>query len=276
MLVGAVETSIEDLINQKGPKAAAHYLKYQKTIQQEVRQLIQKENIRCDLENRSLYYFQNESSVGEYYENSISVNPPKFAHGIAAYLRKNGVHMYENTPLLSTTGKTAHTPGGTITFDTIINARGTSEINKDLANYVTTICVTRTLTKKEIQQVETLNRSMFFCDGKKSYHYGKITHDRRLLIGYGDVRRKSLAAKAKLHAPHVRSIQRFMKQMLGMNPEMEYAWSAAFSLTQKPLPYVSLSDNAVGGAGTQIASIAAASYLASRLLKHKHPLENVF
>lgn len=276
MLVGAVETSIEDLIQEQGPKAASAYLHYQKFTQKDVLRLIKKEGIRCDLEERPLYHFHTESSAGVYFEKSISVNPRKFAHGIAAYLRKNGVRIHENTRLLRVTKNIAHTPGGSVAFDTIIHARGTSLKNTDLTNYLTTICVTRTLTKKEIQRVKSMHRAMFFCDGKKSYHYGKITHDKRLLIGYGDVRQSSSKTKASLHAPHVRSIQHFMKRVLGMNLTIDSAWSAAFSLTSKPLPYVSLSENAVGGAGTQIASIAAASYLVSRLMGHKHPLTQIF
>ncbi|RJQ35068.1 FAD-binding oxidoreductase [Candidatus Parcubacteria bacterium] len=277
MLVAQLETApIERLATLYGRRAAVRYAQALKDAQGEVRRLIRKGEIACEYKKHSLKFFKNESGKGKHLEESISVNPIKFIQGMAQYLRSRGVVIYENTSLRKVQENIAVTPQGTIRFEHIAYALGTSVRHKTLENYVTTICVTRPLSSKKIRRLRHAGKEMFFHDERQSYLYGKITQDRRLLVGYGDVRRKSTGAAARLHVPHVRSIKRYIRRAIGANVSVHRAWSAAYSLSKKPLPYVSVSRGIIGGAGTQIATIAIASYLASAILGEKHPLNRLF
>ena len=117
------------------------------------------------------------------------------------------------------------------------------------------------------------------CDEIWSFCYAKeknVPKDKEGMFGYGDVYKTSSKTVATLHAPHVRKIKRLLKRIVGRNPRIHRAWSAAFALSKRPLPYISVSKGVVEGAGTQIAAIAVASYFSSALLHKKHPLARVF
>lgn len=278
MLVAQLEsTPIEKLAQLYGPRAAARYERALKGAQQEVRRLMQNGAVACEYRDVSLKVFKDESGKGEHLEKSISLNPVKFIQGMAQHLRSRGVVIYENTPLGSVQKNLAKTSQGTITFERIAYALGTSQKHRSLANYMTTICVTRPLSAKRIHRLRRAGRDMFYNeDGGHSYHYGKITWDRRLLVGYGDVYKPSSRAATPLHAPHVRKIRRFLKRTIGLSPRIHRAWSAAYALSKRPLPYISVSRGVLEGAGTQIAAIAIASYFSSALLRKKHPLGRLF
>ena len=278
MLVAQLETTpIERLAVLFGKRVATLYARALKDAQAEVRQLMRKGTVDCEYRDLDLKVFKGKSHVGEHLEKSISLNPVKFIQGMAQYLRSRGIVIYENTPLCGVNANIARTTQGTIRFNRIAYALGTSQKHKSLANYMTTICVTRQLSVQKVRKLRRAGREMFYNENEgHSYHYGKITRDRRLLVGYGDVCKTSSKTVATLHAPHVRKIKRLLKRIVGRNPRIHRAWSAAFALSKRPLPYISVSKGVVEGAGTQIAAIAVASYFSSALLHKKHPLARVF
>lgn len=276
MLESELEIPRELIEKRHGKRSARTYIRAQKAAQQEVRRLIKRERMACDYEEKALHYFKNGLQKGTFVEKSISVDPVRFARGMKIYLQKRGVSIFEHTPLINVRKNTAITKRGSISFRHIVYALGTSQKHPAICNYVTTICVTRRLSQKRLREFQASGRSMFFYDERQSYHYGKITRDKRLLIGYGDVQRVSPKVHAPLHIPHVRSIKRFIRRALGANLSIHRAWSAAYALSRKPLPLVSVRRGILGGAGTQIASIAAASYFASTLAGERHALGNLF
>ncbi|MBU0750328.1 FAD-binding oxidoreductase [Patescibacteria group bacterium] len=317
MLVKELETASWDAVAKRyGKKAATAYAQAQVDAQLEVAQIIKEGKIddcgyakddfyllmrtvwspakrrsehklrralgmKSDfLDPRTLHAEFNTSKFefGERLEGSISVNPLAFSHGVARYLRSRGVRIYENTPLITVKGGKAQTPNGEISFSTIVYARGTAEKGRHLVTYLTSIGVTRPLTKEELQSFHLRDKDMFLDEESRgSYHYGKITADDRILIGYGDVLVRSDVAHAPLHVPHYEEIKRFIQSTFG-SIALEYAWSGVYSLHKKEVPFVKVTKRSatIAGAGTQLASIACASYVASRLLSKKHPLEILF
>ncbi len=121
------------------------------------------------------------------------------------------------------------------------------------------------------------DRDMFLDKEKVSYHYGKVTSDKRLLIGYGDVENAQPITDG-LHVPHVENIERFVERAFGITNALEYAWSAEYALSYGALPIVLVEPTSakINGAGTQLATIAIASYAVSALLGRQHPLESLF
>ncbi len=211
--------------------------------------------------------------------NNVSVNPLSLARGFARYLQKRGVRMFEHTELLSATDGRAQTNHGAITYSRIVRCMGVSEKDAHLQPFLTTICVTRVLTTKEKEAIGLLDNDMFEDVETRSYHYGKITGDNRLLVGYGDTKHASSFTYGYTHLPHVHSIERFIQRVFdAIAPKIEYAWSAEFALSKSELPVVRVGKEEVlvNGAGTQIASIATVSYAISKLLGKRHVLDELF
>ncbi|MBX9906277.1 FAD-dependent oxidoreductase [Patescibacteria group bacterium] len=219
-------------------------------------------------------------TVAERVGGSISVNPLLFAKGFAKYLSTRGVRIYEKTPFIKKKLAIATTPQGEIQFKNLIRCMGTYEKKTDIKTFLTTISITRKLSKKELISLGLADKDMFFDDERRSYHYGKITGDNRLLVGYGDVRYVNTHGKPDyVHMPHVRNIERFLRRAFpAIALPLEYSWSARYALSNTTLPLASISQDEVtiNGAGTQLASIATASYAVHKLLKKKHPLDNLF
>ncbi len=214
--------------------------------------------------------------------HNISVNPLAFARGFGKYLEAKGVQIYEHTALLKKLSPTTvQTDGGIITYKHIIYCRGTSEPHNAITPFLTTIGVTRKLTKKELGMIGLLDKDMFEnSTTRPSFHYGKVTSDNRLLVGYGDkpVSKKNFSYPAYL--PHVKKIEQFLTANFPtLDLPLQSAWSAPYALTTKGLPIVELHNEqelTINGAGLQIGCIATASYGVHTLLQKPHPLELLF
>lgn len=212
-------------------------------------------------------------------DDALSVNPLLFARGFATALARKGVRIYENSRVLTIQGNAVHTNLGCVRFSNLIRATGITERHKQLTSYLTTIAVTRPLSKAERKQIGVLDQDMFIDDERRSYHYGKITGDQRLLIGYGDVATSATETPQPLHKPHVRDINHFLKRAFPqLSLPIEHQWTAPYVLSSGILPLVSIKGKRaiVNGGGTQIGSMVAAAYAAHRLLLKPHPLDTLF
>lgn len=212
--------------------------------------------------------------------SALSVNPLVFVRGIAAYLEKKGVRIYERSAYLDTTKSRARFPRGSVLYARLILTTGNGMEAPRLAKFLTTIAVTKKLSRVSLRALALEDKDMFSDEpGDDSFHYAKVTGDNRLLIGYGDVRVKTRVSEARLHAPHVRDIKRFLARTFPhASLPIEYAWSGVYVLSKDNLPFVRITRKAavLNGAGTQLASIAAAGYVTAKLLGKKHPLDRFF
>lgn len=213
-------------------------------------------------------------------ERGLSVNPLKLVQGFADYLREQGIQIYEHSPVLKLGRNKALFKRHTVRFEHAILARGMGETKKTLNRYVTTIAVTNRISKKNLKVLRLNDRDMFVDEHEVgSYHYGKVTKEGRLLLGYGDVQTTKLRSQHPLHLPHVRNIKRFLKRAFPQVPlSVDYAWSAAYAITKNDLPLVTSTRDTtyLNGAGIQLGQIVAADYVSAKLLNKKHPLKKLF
>jgi glycine/D-amino acid oxidase-like deaminating enzyme len=213
-------------------------------------------------------------------EQGLSVNPLRFSQGLATYLRARGVRIYEQSRLLSASRGVAELRHGKIHFSSIIYARGMGESDQSLNRYVTTIAVTNRISKQALRKIKLDDRDMFVDEHTVgSYHYGKITKDGRLLLGYGDIATVQKVSRGALHIPHVRNVKRFLKRAFPKTSlSIEYAWSAGYAISKNDLPMARMKGSVayINGAGIQLGSIVAAEYIAAKLIKKKHSLEKLF
>lgn len=208
---------------------------------------------------------------------ALSVNPLALVQGIAEYLRRRGVQVLEYSPVLSTYGRTARFENGAVHFKRVVYARGVGESHRYLHKYVTTVAITDRLARSTLEELRLTDLDLFIDEeGTKSFHYGKVTGDGRLLFGYGDVRVSTHIAKAGLHTPHLTNIKRFLKKLFPKTKlKVAYAWSGAYAIGCKMTAIVDFKKDAVilNGAGIQLGSVAAAEYVATKLVGKKHPLD---
>lgn len=235
-------------------------------------ELLGKENLKEEFVSKQ--YF-----MAERIEENISVNPLLLARGLAQYLKKRGVCIYEKTNLLSVNSGVAETTSGEINYKQIIKCLGASDKKVAIDRYLATIAITRKLTERELSSIGLADRDMFIDDERRSFHYGKITADARLLVGYGDNKCRGKEKENYVHEPHVRNIERFLKRVFSnIKMTISDAWSAEYALSRSVAPVILFDNNEVtiNGAGTQLTSVVSASYAVSKILKKKHSLDKFF
>lgn len=223
----------------------------------------------------SLYRFAERMK-----KHNVAVNPLLFARGFAQYLAQRGVTIFEQTSFLKHLDDTTiRTDRGTIATKHLFLCCGSAATNPNLDHFLTTIAITKPLTDKQLSSIGLLDKDMFVeGDGNNSFHYGRITGDNRLLIGFGDKRVKADTAMT-LHMPHLNNIERFMKkQFPTLTTSIAYAWSAPYALAKGRVPLVqhTKTTTTIGGAGIQLGSIVTASYAVALVLKKPHPLKRLF
>ena len=217
--------------------------------------------------------------VGQKIRGEVSVNPLLFARGFAHYLARRGVQIFEHTEGTKFSPTEVVTKNGVITFEKSILCLGTHTKDSDIKRYLTTICLTKKLSARVTKQMGLIGNNMFIDDEGHSFHYGKMTADNRLLLGYGDLKQTGKKKEGYTHMPHVKSMTKFLEKTFPSLPiEVEYAWSAEYAISNHDVPLVHVHPRfgSIDGAGTQIASFVAAEFLVSRLLKKKHPLTKLF
>ena len=209
----------------------------------------------------------------------ISVNPLALAQGIAGYLRGKGVRIYEHSPLIRVSRKTAYVEHGTISFATLFRTTGVDTPGRYLQKFITTIAVTTPLSRATLRRLRLDDKDMFLDEaGARSYHYAKVTADNRFLIGYGDLQHAGDSATVPLHEPHLRDIKRFLARAFpGIPLPLDYAWSGSYALSKSGLPYIRIAkdDISINGAGIQLGSIVAADYAVSKMFHMKHALDRL-
>jgi glycine/D-amino acid oxidase-like deaminating enzyme len=217
--------------------------------------------------------------IAELARGEVSVNPLLFARGFASYLEKRGVRVFEHTQCTDITDNTITAGGTSIHCQKYLLCRGVAEQNKELKNYLTTIGLTRPLTKHEVAELGLHGAKMFIDNKQGSFYYGKITRNKRLMLGFGDVAFSASKHPAGyIHAPHIRAIETHLQKYAPTLLPLTATWSAPYALSISDVPLVTLQKNSalINGAGTQAASIVAAKYAIARILKKKDPLQKLF
>lgn len=235
-------------------------------------ELLSKEDLKKEFASKE--YF-----MAERIEENISVNPLLLARGLAQYLKKRGVRIYEKTNLLSVNSGVAETTSGEINYKQIIKCLGVSDKKVAIDRYLATIAITRRLTESELSSIGLADLDMFIDDERRSFHYGKITANSRLLVGYGDNKCRGKEKENYVHEPHVRNIERFLKRVFpNIKMTISDAWSAEYALSRSVAPVVLFDNNQVtiNGSGTQLTSVVSTSYAVSKILKKKHLLDKFF
>ncbi len=210
--------------------------------------------------------------------HGLSVNPLKLTQNLSKVIEKYGVKVYENTKLEKLFDHRAVTGGGNISFKKIIWAIDVDYPAEEIKKLKSTIVITQPLTFEEFAQTGLAKKKIVF-DAKKNYNYFKITKDRRLLLGFGNLIVRKSDNKNSVHPPHLENIRRFAKRLFPyLRLEFEYAWSGNFGVTSDYDPLVEFKNGSavISGAGSQVTCFMAAKHVAHKLLGQTSSLEEFF
>ena len=310
------EVDLQDMLKVYGREKAVVYWRAIHEALNTIKEVIAKENIKCDYEPQDALYASmnrgHDSVIFEEYKmakdmeqfveivsgkdlksvintplyrhaiiyknHGVSVNPLAFTQNLSKATEKYGFTIYEHTPLISNNGHIAVTPGGKIKFGKIIMAIDSDTRHSKIKRRNTTLMVTEPLSEEEISSINMMPKKIVW-DTKKSYHYFKLLSDNRLLIGYGD---RYVHKKFTETAPNNRDIGRtknYLKKLFPhLNLRLEYGWSGNYGVTKTHMPVLDVRGNkwSIGGAGSQVVCVMAARHIANKLLNRKSVLTEFF
>jgi glycine/D-amino acid oxidase-like deaminating enzyme len=206
------------------------------------------------------------------------VNPIQLVQGLAEVVHKKGVRIFEYAEVQeSNLDITAN--GYSLNFNTVVYAKDAYTENTDILRYNTTCAVTEVLPLHTLSMLHLKEHKMYIENQISSYHYMKMTKDRRILIGFGDRKTKHIEENMSVIEDHVRNIKKYIKNVFPTEHiNIEYAWTGTYGLHTHPLPFVSSKENkhVFAGAGTQVATVVIAEMIADRVVGKQHVLNPLF
>lgn len=310
------ETDLLDLFKTHLQPEAISYWEGIHQALNDIRKVIETENIDCDAESQDTLYcgfkhksfinLRNEYKIEKSIEGTtkfltgealrrelntelftqgmlsslhgLSVNPLKLTQNLSVALQRYGVKIYENTAFLASVDNIAKTEQGKIRYKKLIIAIDADDPADEVRTQKTTIAITRPLTDNELEKTG-LKKKKIVWDTKKNYDYFKVTKDNRLLFGSGIIIVHKKHRKNEPHIPHLKQIKSFSKKMFPyLDLTFEYAWTGNFGVTKNYEPLIVCKGNVVSisGAGSQIVCFMAAEHVVNKLLGRPSKMDAYF
>ena len=207
-------------------------------------------------------------NFGEKVEKGLSVNPVKLVQGLAEAAVRKGVRIFENSSVTKMGEGIAYTAHSEIRFKTTIVVTDSFGPENPIDTFRTSIGLTRQLTRDELEALRLDDFDMVVESESRGYHYLKVTHDRRILIGFGD-ELVSIGDKAHLPiAQHVIDMNHFAKEIFPQTDlAFEHVWTGTYGLSKNLIPHLSFSKSKIVmcGAGLQLTSMMMTKFIVDRL-----------
>jgi gamma-glutamylputrescine oxidase len=313
------ERDLKDLIEEFGLKTAKSLWLQTNEALQKVGRIIIEENINCDSEMQDTLMcgFKGKNYVdlyGEYeaektiesatkllegeelkqeinsplfnhgvlsHHHALCLNPLKFIQGFSNVAEKYGTRIFENTAVLRASNGVADTQYGKVRYKKILWAIDVDYPEKDIKNLKTTVIVTRPLTSNEVKKIGFAHRKKVAWDSRKNENYFKLTHDNRILMGFGGILVHKRHRQTDPHYPHLKQLVNHLKKLFPyLDLEVEYAWSGHFGVnghwSKGPLVKLEGDTAIIAGCASQVICFMAAEHLAHKMMGKDSPLSQYF
>lgn len=220
------------------------------------------------------------------YFNSFGLNPYLYCQELKLYLQKMGVLIFEQTKVTNIHDHTIITPHATITADFIVVCIDQSfpDLNllcDDVYHAQTFVTASKPLTDDQIQNIFP-NGNVMAWDTEMIYNYFRITQDKRLILGGGDIFTSYADTETKNYARISKKLCSYFSQKF---PEvvfdMQYQWSGLIGLSKDIAPMIGRDKNfkhiyyVTASTGLAIAA-ALGVYSAQALLQGRSDMDNYF
>lgn len=318
-LVTRAERNLEDLIIEFGEERARIIWDLTKDVLKRLKILIDEEKIDCEEEVQDTlicgFKGKNHNNIYAEYEaekrfeegtelfegeavkieinsplithamlsarHGLALNPLKFIQGFSHVAEKYGARIFENTAVLKAKNGLAETQYGNIHYKKLLWAIDVDYPEPDIKNLKTTVIVTRPLTSEEVTLIGFGKRKKVVWDTRKNEIYFKLTHDNRILMGFGGVIVHKKHRKTDPHFPHLNQLIKELKRLFPyLDLPVEYAWSGHFGVNKHwsigPLVRFDGEEGVITGCASQVICFMAAEHLAHKMTGKDSPLEEYF
>jgi glycine/D-amino acid oxidase-like deaminating enzyme len=209
-----------------------------------------------------------------YMPHCAAVHPARLSRGLADTVRRQGVSLYDNSPVLRTGAGSAVTARATVTADTVLVAtEGYSGTIRGLGNRLiplhSMMVITEPLTAQQIEEI-CFNRRYCFGNLDRMVTYGHLTADNRIAFGcrgnyyYGSAIRTFDHDDSEFD--RVRStLLRFFPSLEGV--AFTHAWGGCMGVSRTLRPSVHFDERSrQGWAGGYFGNGVGATHLAGQTL----------
>ena len=221
------------------------------------------------------------------YGGTFGMNAYAYCRALRDALERQGVRIFEGTPVTRLTGRGVETPGGSVTAPTIAvltdhNLPALGLAAPAVYHVQTFLSASRPLRDAEVRTIFPVDRLMVW-DTDLIYQYFRITGEGRLLLGGGDL--------CSMYSHHEsRSSRRIARKLYGylarnfpsLRIEIEHLWAGLIGVSHDFAPVVGRHDTfpaAVyfAGAGAGLPwSAAIGEYLAQKITEGRDELDEIF
>lgn len=213
--------------------------------------------------------------------HGLCLNPLKFIQGFSHVAEKYGTRIFENTAVTRASNGVAKTQYGDIRYKKILWAIDVDYPEPDIKNLKTTVIVTRPLTHEEVEKIGFGRRKKVVWDTRKNEIYFKLTHDNRILMGFGGIIVHKRHRQTDPHFPHLNQLTKELKRLFPyLNLEVEYAWSGHFGVNKHwsigPLVQFKGEESVITGCASQVICFMAAEHIAHKMMGKNSPLKEYF
>lgn len=177
------------------------------------------------------------------YSDTFGINPLLYAQRIKQLLLENGVLVYESSEVTRIDGHTAYTHLGSVTADEIIFCADKlhselTDYSKNVYHAQTFLAVSEPLEQRDIESLFP-DGPMQCWDSGLIYTYFRMTGDRRLLVGGGDV----WTTYSKIDTTSPRVIEHVINSLKAKFPSIHHLkfiqyWPGRIDMTRDLLPTV--------------------------------------
>lgn len=222
------------------------------------------------------------------YPDTFGMNSYLYCQAMCQTLRESGVPIYEQTAAQRIAGREIFTSGGRITADQIIVCTdrfipNLGSLTKEIYHVQTFLGITKPLPVNQLKAFFPASNLMVW-DTDLVYNYFRITGDRRLLIGGGDIL-YTYASKIANHPVRFgRRLTNYLHRKFSttaLDLELEYVWSGMLGVSKDLLPIMGLDKQNKKiwyvGAATGLSWAAALGYYAAeRVLTGRNEFDQDF
>lgn len=220
------------------------------------------------------------------YPDTFGINSYLYCQAMRDIVKKSGVKIYEQTPALRIENNTIITPGGRVTADHIIVCADRfipdlGALKKEIYHYQTFLGITKPLSEDQIKAMFPAG-AMMAWDTDLIYNYFRITGDRRLLIGGGDLLYTYARNLSHNTARFGKRLTRYInKKFPALEITMDYLWPGMLGVSKDLLPVMGPDKKNKNvwyiGAATGLPWAAAlGSYGAERLISKRDEFDAIF
>lgn len=220
------------------------------------------------------------------YAETFGIKAYAYCQEFKNYLQKNGVLIFEETPVTAINNHTVTTAHATITADYIVVCTDQfmpqlGLLTKEVYHAQTFLMISQQLTDEQVAVIFP-NKNRLVWDTNLVYNYFRMTGDNRLILGGGSVLTTYSSKENHAYAPMLRKLTNYFHEKFpGLNIHFEQMWPGLIGLSKDIAPIAGPDKDKpymyyiTASAGLPIAT-ALGTYSAEHLIDGKRDLDPYF